>query len=455
MNKILLIIAFFLAQLFFGLLSQAQITSSAANATTTVFNESCFIFCASGEGASIGTLSVKTPFGINSSFIWEKYDSVANVFYPYGELNSNDTIQSTIFNLDDGCYRVTIEAQGMSTTYQAWVLHNWIRVKYAEIPDSSSNCEHFYINADYEYAPLFAYNTTTGERRNVRNPNIDFKEEWRQKGVLVRSYISPEIFPPIASNSPVRYDLTIEDEFGCIGEGFVDYISKVTEAKFDNPDPMKGEAVLEVTFSNSSINYDSSYWFFYKDKYHLDKEIEAAKGEPVDSISFILTDDSPVYRYERSGEYKIRLTTVKVNETGNCYDTLYMAPGTKIEVDTSFISVPNVFTPNGDGDNDVFVIRSASLESLSIKIYNRWGGLVHSWKNPYVISKMDTYEHSVWDGRVNGGRMASPGVYYYVIQYTGRNIHEADGYWYGKKVKEGEQAKRTQAGFVHLFRENK
>jgi len=43
---------------------------------------------------------------------------------------------------------------------------------------------------------------------------------------------------------------------------------------------------------------------------------------------------------------------------------------------------PNVFTPNGDGDNDAFKITIKGAKCFDCKIYNRWGVLVYEWNNP-------------------------------------------------------------------------
>ncbi len=76
--------------------------------------------------------------------------------------------------------------------------------------------------------------------------------------------------------------------------------------------------------------------------------------------------------------------------------------------DTDSIYVPNVFTPNGDGINDVLTIYAKGITSFSIEIFDRWGQLV-------FISNYTTIS---WDGRTNGGVKVSDGVYYYVIKAT-------------------------------------
>lgn len=91
----------------------------------------------------------------------------------------------------------------------------------------------------------------------------------------------------------------------------------------------------------------------------------------------------------------------------------------------SRIWAPNAFSPNSDGINDVFNIKSTSLnrhtgQSLldyEMKIYNRWGQLV-------FVSR--DWEHG-WRGLING-RMAPAGVYLYTVSATGY-----DGFTYERQ----------------------
>lgn len=445
MNKFLFVVLFLTATTASFTL-KAQLTAPEADSTLTRYGEEFHLFCASSSFEANGSLQAISPNGDKASFVWEQYDETTGAFLLYnGTVTDYDSLSSDIRNLSDGLYRVSIKTDNLIVESDpVWVLNNWIEITKAEIPDSSSTCEAFKIEAEFKYASLEVNSPNQGII-SVRNANKEPLAEWFHEGELVRRYISPEIYPPTASNSPLRYELVIEDEFGCVVEGFVDYISKVPKADF-SADPMDGEAVLEVNFTNNSINYDSVYWFFYKDSYVISREIEKADGNPIDSIDFVLTDDAPIHEYKQSGKYTVRLVTVKENPTtGNCYDTLYMTSGTFIEVKTSLVEVPNFFTPNGDNINDNFVIGSRSLKSLDVVIFNRWGGKVHSWNYSNITSSEFTMEHAVWDGRVNGGRMASPGVYYYIIKYEGREIDKEDD--------KDRMVKDTLKGFIHLFRE--
>jgi gliding motility-associated-like protein len=75
--------------------------------------------------------------------------------------------------------------------------------------------------------------------------------------------------------------------------------------------------------------------------------------------------------------------------------------------------IPNAFTPNNDGQNDVFKIKNITDERLiDFKVFNRWGTILFRTTDPNVG----------WDG-TNKGQPQPIGVYGYVIQ-----IGYSDGY---------------------------
>ncbi len=70
------------------------------------------------------------------------------------------------------------------------------------------------------------------------------------------------------------------------------------------------------------------------------------------------------------------------------------------------IDVPNVFTPNDDGINEVFKIKSSGKNVLSLKIFTRTGLLIYK-----------TEANSIeWDGRLPSGDRVLPGIYYYIVE---------------------------------------
>lgn len=103
------------------------------------------------------------------------------------------------------------------------------------------------------------------------------------------------------------------------------------------------------------------------------------------------------YSYGAPGTYTVTLTTT---DDQNCSDTT--SQSVVIEASNK---VPNVFTPNGDGTNDYFMI-SANGARLKLEIFNRWG---------YKMFSRTGTENIVWDGYNPQGTLVSPGTYFYVI----------------------------------------
>jgi gliding motility-associated-like protein len=71
--------------------------------------------------------------------------------------------------------------------------------------------------------------------------------------------------------------------------------------------------------------------------------------------------------------------------------------------DSTDIEIPNVFTPNNDGFNDIFTYKNQEQFDINLEIYNRWGNLLFKSFNEN------------WDGTFKGEKV-SPGVYFYFIR---------------------------------------
>ncbi len=94
--------------------------------------------------------------------------------------------------------------------------------------------------------------------------------------------------------------------------------------------------------------------------------------------------------------------------------------------------LPNVFTPNGDGDNDLFIPRNSRfVSSIEMNIYNRWGGIVYETTDPLIN----------WDGTDQAsGTDLNEGVYFYVCAVKERT---SDGV---------ELVSEELSGYIHLIR---
>jgi gliding motility-associated-like protein len=160
-----------------------------------------------------------------------------------------------------------------------------------------------------------------------------------------------------------------------------------------NSNLASGEIPLEVAFdANRSLGVITTYsWDF-------------GNGD-------VSSGPNTTTTFDEIGIYTIELIVT----VGNCPDTA------SVEVDafgTSTLLIPNVFTPNGDGENDIFTIDGVNLESINCEIFNRWGQKVFSWTN----------FNGYWDGRTLAGSEAPAGTYFFIVKAVG-----LDGQEYFKK----------------------
>ena len=423
----------------------AQITSVASEVVPTEYSsgsqDNIHVFC--GEKGDLNASLIATsPNNETASFEWLKYNEATRNFDPFLNDQSGNTT-STISDLADGCYRVNVTGTSGVKTYTAWAFNNYVEAT-AEIPES--DCFSFTLKGTLLSPTTFTYiDLPTGETKLL---NKQIEVEWLESGTTVVSrVITSEIFDPPTSNT--NYVLSVTDRFDCVARVNVEYVSIVTKASFEATVPeqnsylTKNEAPLTVNFTNTSENGDAGKyeWFIFRDLDEIKRESEANGGVVKDSILIKIFTDSPEYTFENSGTYMVKLVSKKISEFHTCTDTFYMSD--YIVADTSFIDAPNVFTPgDGNGENDTFVIRFFSMKTVKISIFNRWGKVLHVWESNNVRGFYNTASdkganyvaESVWDGKV-GGKLASPGVYYYVVEGTGRD----------------DKRQRT-SGFFHLFR---
>ncbi|TAL58572.1 MAG: gliding motility-associated C-terminal domain-containing protein, partial [Bacteroidetes bacterium] len=66
--------------------------------------------------------------------------------------------------------------------------------------------------------------------------------------------------------------------------------------------------------------------------------------------------------------------------------------------------IPNAFSPNGDGENDIFYVRGNCIKELTFIIYNRWGEKVFKTTDP----------KQGWDG-THRGKTANTAVFAYYM----------------------------------------
>ncbi len=169
---------------------------------------------------------------------------------------------------------------------------------------------------------------------------------------------------------------------------------------------------LEVAFySNPTPGVKYYKWTIYK------------ASEPIVTRS----DQDIRYTFSEPGSYRV---VCSVNNQFCTTDSMEMV----VAISESYLAVPNVFTPNGDGQNDEFRVAYRSLREFHCWVYNRWGKLVYEWTDP----------SEGWNGNI-GGRPAAEGAYFYVIRALGTDAPKNASYIGMKAVYNKKKASADEA----------
>ncbi|MEN8157763.1 MAG: gliding motility-associated C-terminal domain-containing protein, partial [Bacteroidota bacterium] len=159
------------------------------------------------------------------------------------------------------------------------------------------------------------------------------------------------------------------------------------------------DATLTVRFKNESLNGATFEWVF------LD-----TLGGVKETATTYDTTEMPEFTYIAADEYYYPYL-FSYSEEG-CVDSVKMEEG--IFVEPSDLSIPNVFTPNGDNKNDIWYFKHQSLKTCKITVVDRAGKVVYKKKIE------DIYSWEGWNGNMHeSGREAPVGQYYYVVEAMG------------------------------------
>lgn len=158
--------------------------------------------------------------------------------------------------------------------------------------------------------------------------------------------------------------------------------------------PYAGDLPLPVSFTNTSTNPSgTNYTWDFGDGTGL-----ASNSTTVSTV------------YNTQGNFPVVLTAIN----GTCQDTAIRF----IKVDLiSIFTVPNVFTPNGDGKNDVFTFNAINMGEITLTIFDRWG---------LKMFESTATGNVKWDGKNKGGATVPDGTYFYIIKAVGLDDKQYD-----------------------------
>jgi gliding motility-associated-like protein len=164
---------------------------------------------------------------------------------------------------------------------------------------------------------------------------------------------------------------------------------------------------LSVTLTNTSQNATNYSWNFGNGN-----TLTVANQNPINQV---YNASSVITLIAYNGPCADTVTGFVATSICGCMDPAALNYNPLANVDdgscvypTPTVEAPNVFTPDGDGVNDLFELTTTHAEKIELIINNRWGNLMFSGSG----------SNPTWDGKVQG-TPASEGVYFYQYTVTG------------------------------------
>ena len=180
------------------------------------------------------------------------------------------------------------------------------------------------------------------------------------------------------------------------------------DGETSDDDNYSGSAPIRVSLkanANDDIGWDSHYeWRIFHDN---------------DTVPYIIRyEENTDLEFNQSGLHRIFLYA-KFTKDGMTLEQNNEDSPLSITVAESILQMPNAFSPNGDGINDIYKAKDGyqSLTEFHAYIFNRWGQKLFEWTNPA----------DGWDG-THKGKPVKDGVYFCLVKAKG-----ADGKTYNIK----------------------
>lgn len=220
------------------------------------------------------------------------------------------------------------------------------------------------------------------------------------------------------------YYFTIEDDVCSANDSvFVDILNPPMAAFTATPND--GCTPLEVLLQNNSQNASNFQWDFGNGN--------SANVGNMDPQTQTYTNSAVVRLIASEGNCAdTTYATITISICG-CTDPLALNydPTANVDDGSCFypeptVYVPNVFTPNNDGDNDLFFLTTTNSTNIELTIINRWGNVVFekSGVNP------------AWDGKTQNGSVAGDGVYFYKFKVDGLQDQYLEGHGFLQLIRD-------------------
>jgi gliding motility-associated-like protein len=319
-----------------------------------------------------GTATAITASGA-SSYLWQP-GNISGPSYPF---SGNTSVNVTVVGTSNGC----------SNSANASIVVS---------PIPSAN---FSISGDKVCVPACVTLSGSGSSNIIAYG-------WTINGLGIGNASANETYC-FSEAATYSVGLTVTDNNGCTSTSPPITIDIYPQPVADfNHAPIKPIVNIdqEVTFTDASWGTPIASWNWYF----------------MNTAQYTSTMQNPTFSYTEPGTYAVALV---VKSDKGCMDTLVRV----IEVGEDFgIYVPNAFTPNGDGINDIFQPKGFGVTKYELHIYDRWGELMFH---------TNTFEEG-WNGArqkkkdVSYPLIIEEGVYTWLINCTSvfGKSHELKGH---------------------------
>lgn len=415
--------------LIFNMNVSGQISAPADFSEATEYSDSDYVFVFCTDDANGGSLVADDSTGFGGyDFKWYKFNETTNNFSDVlvDDISINtDSTSSAISNLATGGYKVVLTNTDTTQEYVAWIYNN-VDINVEIQFHSDNDCDFLALLTDPYYhttmyfdTPLNYYDTLTGDSYTFQN-RINLYEWTHDNSEYdgFRSYNGPFTSTAELPTENTIFSVIVTDRFGCQAEDDIEYTAIETKADFswtsidykteeilDNGSSdteLSGPAPLLVRFTNESLNGHNYTWFFGDTLWNND--IDTIKTDD------FLLEPEHTYYYTVADSGKTYILRLFSESEYGCRDSIFF----NINVEPSVIEFPNVFTPNDDDYNNVFILTDyQSIRSFKITIFNRVGQVVHEFEG-------DVRDWEGWKGKIrDGNRDAPAGNYFFVVEVTG------------------------------------
>ena len=184
---------------------------------------------------------------------------------------------------------------------------------------------------------------------------------------------------------------------------------KAVDAQIDGVD-----ISLEIGVPTSVVYVQGTY-FVGEDVFSFSDQdrTEYVFSWQFDDVTYTDTTPSMRFAFAELGEHSITFYAEELSSGIIEQKTINRTLGATAEV-------PNVFSPNGDGINDLFIIPADGFTVYQISIFTRSGMMVFEKKAPVIT----------WDGRNKAGDEVKQGVYFYVLEALNSSSPPIKGFFH-------------------------